>query len=253
MALVTSRKPGWTVPALVVVSFHLLLAAIPLHFSEAHTEEPPPIQLTLAEPAPLKEPDLLETLPEPLPEPPEVEPPPEIEPPPEPPPVPVVDNEPVALIESPVAVATEEREIPDEMPPEVPLVEEPREEDEEPPIPDTPIEPLPEAEPAPRTPPAPPVDWNTYGRGVMQAVESEIDYPRMALRRNLEGTAQVRIAVAHDGRLAGPPKITSSTGHAILDREVLRMVEAAAPFTAFPGHAEEQTREFVIPVRFRIR
>jgi TonB family protein len=96
------------------------------------------------------------------------------------------------------------------------------------------------------------VDLQGYGRGVFAAVAAKQRYPRMALRRGLEGTATVRIRVNRDGSLASAPQIVSSTNHEILDQEALRMVQAAAPFLTLPAGFQSEVAEFLIPIQFRI-
>lgn len=255
---VEERKTGrWTMPLVLVVAAHLGLAAIPLQFSTAHSQESPQVQIKLT-PVKLPEPEPIAQPVEPTPQPPLPEP----TPPPEPPPV--MAEVPKARPVKPALPVIEEIREPfeeevelveaDLEPVEEPLVEpveeelptlakaEPRELPEEAPVV--------EAEPAPR---AQPVDWQGYGRGILDAVNQEQRYPRMAARRGLEGTATVRIFVYRDGTLARTPDIVASTNHDLLDREALRMVESAAPFEAFPGSAEDEEQEFVIPVRFRLK
>lgn len=254
-------RPGWGWPIAVVVLVHLGLAAIPLHFSEAHSEEPPPIRLTFTAPTPV------ETPPEPVsePEPEEVVEAPVEEPVEKPEPAVVAEVPEQVVPEPKVAIAEEEPVV--DMPDVVDLPEEPEvaevvetTEVEESEL--AAIEPLPT--PAEEKPVAPApnldeeqpphkVDWQGYGRTMMQSVQSEQRYPRMAQRRGLEGTATVRVVINRDGTLSRTPDIVDSTSHRSLDREVLRMVEAAAPFAAFPGASDAEEQEFVIPVRFRLK
>ncbi|MBA2664923.1 MAG: energy transducer TonB [Bradymonadaceae bacterium] len=96
------------------------------------------------------------------------------------------------------------------------------------------------------------IDMRGYGMGVFSAVNAEQQYPRAATRFRLEGTAMVRIRINRDGTLAERPQIVTSTNHELLDREVLRMVEVAAPFQRLPAGFNEQVAEFVVPIRFRL-
>lgn len=254
---------GW--PLAVVVVFHLGLAAVPLHFSQASGEESPRINLTLS-PVVEEAPVIEETVAAEEPPPPVEEPPPAVEPPPVVEPPPMVVEEPVPQRESALAVVEEIPEVVEEVPE---LIEEEIEyvEAEEPV--DEPLterlaaldELLPIERSLERAPlPAPvvderareAVDWQGYGRAVMSAVHAEKRYPRMAARRGDEGDATVRIVIRRDGTLARAPELVDSTSHRSLDREVLRMVETAAPFESFPGMSDEDEQEFVIPVRFRL-
>lgn len=255
-----SPSREWVVPLVVVVAVHLGLAAIPLHFSTAHSQESPPqVQIKLT-PVQLPEPEpIVEAVVPPAPMPPAPQPPP----PPMPEPKPVVARAPEARPVEPVVAVVEE-------------IQEPLEEEIEPL--EAPIEysedsdsdyidelaalyaaatpeqfqrnrPVPTAQPSTQ---AEPVDWQTYGQKIIKTINKEQRYPRMAARRGLEGTATVRIFIHRDGTLARRPDIVASTNHDILDREALRMIESAAPFDAFPGSAEDEEQEFVIPVRFRL-
>lgn len=252
-----TKVRGWAVPLIVVVAVHLGLAAIPLHFSTAHSQESPQVQIKLT-PVTLPEPEPISQSMEPPPAP----APPELTPPPEP--SPVVAQAPKARpVEPAVAVVEEIREVVKEeveaaevLPEAVeepilePVEEEPSMVAKAEPLPPLKEQPVDTAEPAPK---AKPVDWQGYGRGILDSVNKEQRYPRMAARRGLEGTATVRIFIHRDGTLARQPDIVASTNHEILDREALRMVESAAPFEAFPHAAEEGEQEFVIPVRFRLK
>ena len=251
MASTNGQKlPGWGWPAVVVIVVHLGLAAIPIHFSQAHSEEPPMVALSMTplpelEPPPPEQPYELPDM--------EVER--EFEPIVEPEPVVEAVEPQPAPVETAVAVA---EEVPE------PVVEEP-------PV----VEDIPETQPVERAQPealalpdldvlreqrrqsraestAEPVDWQGYGRGLMQAVQDQQNYPRMARRMGWEGTATVRITVDRYGDLAGPPRVVDSSNYDALDEEALNMVESAAPFDSFPGAAGEDEREFVIPVRFRL-
>ena len=248
--------PGWGWPLAVVVVVHLALAAIPIEFSEAHSEERPAVALAMTAP-PEPQPDEpveefewpeLEAEPEP-----EVGPEPQPQPEPEPP-VEAVEPE-NSADDSEVAIAEELPEPPAEEPPveEEPVERQEVERDFEPEALSLPHRDIRQHRTTEPEPTAEPVDWQGYGRGVMQAVQSEQNYPRMARRMGWEGTATVRITVDRHGRLAGAPDLVDSSNHSALDEEALKMVKAAAPFDNFPGAADEEEREFVIPVRFRLQ
>ncbi|TFG96618.1 MAG: TonB family protein, partial [Myxococcales bacterium] len=81
-------------------------------------------------------------------------------------------------------------------------------------------------------------------RAIRERIQAAVDYPPLARMRRLEGVAQVRFAIAADGR---PQELAveGSTGHAILDRAALAAVEAAAPLPWVYGLLE-------VPVRFEL-
>lgn len=97
------------------------------------------------------------------------------------------------------------------------------------------------------------VDLEAYGSQLSRAVTAHKRYPAQARRLRLEGTVLVEVDVARDGSLSGPPVISRSSGHAVLDEEALRMVRAAAPFAALPAGLAGATAHFVLPIRFGIR
>jgi protein TonB len=90
-----------------------------------------------------------------------------------------------------------------------------------------------------------------YGRGLHALVGARKQYPVLARRMGLEGAARLRVRVHADGTLDGPPVVTTSSGHQLLDREALRMVEAAAPFPAFTGSGRG-TLTLVLTIRFAL-
>lgn len=258
----------WALPIAAVVVLHLGLVAVPVHFSEAHSEQPPPVELSMVAAPELESPPPAET-PDPEPDPePEPEPAPESEPEPKPEPepeAPIEANEPEQVPEEPeVAVADDKPNIEEEVTKEEVVEEDVEAVDEVVERPDVeevldlnpldssarPPEPTPEPKPAEE---AAAVDWQGYGRDVMQAVQSEKEYPRMAARMGWEGTTTVRITIDRDGELSTPPDIVDSSDHDALDEEVVRMVEAAAPFERFPSASDDDDQEFVIPIRFELR
>jgi protein TonB len=91
-------------------------------------------------------------------------------------------------------------------------------------------------------PPGPPLDERLLA--IRERIQAAIVYPTLARMRRLEGVAQVRFAIAADGR---PQElaVAGSTGHAILDRAALAAVEAAAPLPWVYGLLE-------VPVRFEL-
>jgi protein TonB len=94
-------------------------------------------------------------------------------------------------------------------------------------------------------------DLNSYLGFVQDRIGRGRRYPELAIRLGLEGVVEVRVRVNPDGSLAGPPVISSSSGHDILDQEALRMVARAAPFPALPGGVVRAT-DLTVPVRFHL-
>jgi protein TonB len=90
-----------------------------------------------------------------------------------------------------------------------------------------------------------------YGRGLHGLVAAKKQYPVLARRMGLEGVTRLRVRVRPDGTLDGPPVVTTSSGHDLLDREALRMVAAAAPFPTFTD-AGRAALSLVLSVRFAL-
>ena len=77
-------------------------------------------------------------------------------------------------------------------------------------------------------------------------------YPSRALTRRQEGTVAITFIINKDGRLAGY-RITHSSGHRLLDREVEKMLKRAAPFPPFPIDMEQEFIRLSLPVDFYIK
>lgn len=93
----------------------------------------------------------------------------------------------------------------------------------------------------------------SYGRGVYGAVQGQQRYPAAARRLGLEGKGVVKIRIDRRGRLVGKPMIHTSTGHDVLDKEALAMVERAAPFDAPPSAFDKDVATLVLPVHFKLK
>lgn len=75
-------------------------------------------------------------------------------------------------------------------------------------------------------------------------------YPFAAKRMGLSGKVIVGVCVSRTGRLATRPQLLKSSGHAILDKEALRMVGAAPPFQRLPNAFRRERYTFQIPIIF---
>lgn len=77
-------------------------------------------------------------------------------------------------------------------------------------------------------------------------------YPSRALTRRQEGTVAITFIINKDGKLAGY-RITHSSGHRLLDREVEKMLKRAAPFPPFPIDMAQEFIRLSLPVDFYIK
>lgn len=90
-----------------------------------------------------------------------------------------------------------------------------------------------------------------YELQIAHWVERHRDYPLVARRRGLEGTAIVRLRLAADGSLL-QAQIVRDTGHVLLDRAALGMVERAAPYPRAPAELGTAPVEILVPIQFSL-
>jgi protein TonB len=83
-------------------------------------------------------------------------------------------------------------------------------------------------------------------------LEKHKEYPRRAQRRRQEGMALLHFVMDRDGRVLDY-RIQESSGHALLDREVERMIERAQPLPEMPAEMQQARLELVVPVQFLLR
>jgi periplasmic protein TonB len=219
----------WWVPVAMAVCAHVGVAVLPVG-SPSGAPETPPVRAQLRLPPP--------------PPPPEPPPPVATPAPEEPPPVRARRTTPAPR--PPVPVPPEAELLPA---PEVPALA---------PVSRAPhalaATPLPEAPPPPPPrPPAPRIDLDGYRDGIQRAMHTVKRYPRMARSLGLEGHAEVIITIGRDGTLAAEPTLSRSSGHAVLDEEVLRMARAAAPFPPLPAGYPHERARLQVPVAFDLR
>jgi protein TonB len=73
----------------------------------------------------------------------------------------------------------------------------------------------------------------TYVGKIRQSIESEWQYPEVALRYGLQGKLALEFTILGDGHLEGL-RLLRSSGSSLLDDEALRAIKAAAPFPPIP-------------------
>ena len=85
-----------------------------------------------------------------------------------------------------------------------------------------------------------PVSLNTrdpiyvsYFNKIKQSIESQWEYPEVALRYGLQGRLSLEFAIASNGQLERL-RILRSSGSQVLDDEALRAIKAASPFPPIP-------------------
>jgi periplasmic protein TonB len=184
----------------------------------------------------------LEPLPVPVPQPVFVPPPPpEPEPPPpEPPP----EVKPLVTLPPP--------------PPRPrPLVRKPPEPQPTPQVAPAPVQ---EAPPpvaaAPVLPPAPnPVPAEAFARFealLVTHLERNKRYPRSAQIRREQGTVRLHFIMDRTGKVLSA-QVDASSGHQVLDEEVMALIRRAEPLPAFPAEMTQSQLELIVPIRFSLR
>jgi len=91
-----------------------------------------------------------------------------------------------------------------------------------------------------------------YAATLSAWLERHKQYPARAQRRRTQGAAVLYLAIGRDGRVLDT-WIELSTGHAILDDELMAMVERAQPLPAFPPEIRAERMEYHLSVDFALR
>lgn len=76
-------------------------------------------------------------------------------------------------------------------------------------------------------------------------------YPERAVRGHVTGSGTVRLTILSDGSVKNA-EVATSTQSGVLDDELLRMVERAAPFPSFPTDMNQSDVTLLVPVSFRL-
>jgi protein TonB len=76
-------------------------------------------------------------------------------------------------------------------------------------------------------------------------------YPERAVRGHVTGSGSVRLTISAAGSVKSL-EVATSTQSTILDDELLRMVERAAPFPSFPSDMTQSDVTLLVPVSFRL-
>ncbi|SEA83079.1 protein TonB [Thiothrix caldifontis] len=246
---------GFGVSALVHVS--LLLASLPLLLWQdklGKVEEPHPIPLSLAQFAPPPLPPVKSPTPQavtelPKPEPKPVEKPklkPEkkpIEKPkskpetkaadkPKPRPQPAREREPSPIPSPPAASASVAPAVPHPVTPA----------------------PRPAAKSA-TTKPAPVADNNAaeaaYRQKLQNLIATRKQYPRMAIKEEVEGTVTVSFTMLPNGTITGA-RVSQSSGNAWLDKAAVQAVNATSGALPFPASINKARWDFALKVNFKL-
>jgi protein TonB len=67
-----------------------------------------------------------------------------------------------------------------------------------------------------------------------------------------EGTVKITFTIASNGRVVSK-RISKSSGHALLDREVQDMLDRASPLPRIPSNLNRSSITITLPVAFNLR
>lgn len=90
-----------------------------------------------------------------------------------------------------------------------------------------------------------------YGNSLWGAISKHKKYPKIAAMRNWQGEAIVELELDGNGKLKSK-KIIQSSGHDVLDKQALEMVEKALPFPQPPEVLRGNNFTITVPVPFKL-
>jgi protein TonB len=76
-------------------------------------------------------------------------------------------------------------------------------------------------------------NYVTYFNKIKQSIESQWEYPQVALRYGLQGKLALEFTISGNGQLE-QVRLLRSSGSQVLDEEALRAIKASAPFPPIP-------------------
>jgi protein TonB len=92
----------------------------------------------------------------------------------------------------------------------------------------------------------------TYGQSISKEIKRYQKYPPTAQRRGWEGTAEVLLQIAADGKVTGIT-LGKSSGHSMLDDEALDMVRRASPLPQAPPDLRGRALVVTVPIVFKLQ
>ena len=110
----------------------------------------------------------------------------------------------------------------------------------------------PQPTPAATPPPPDPRLLTRYGDTLSEHFAGAQTYPRLAAMRGWEGEVLLRLTIGPGGNLLSV-RVLRSSGHEILDRHAVALVEGSGPLPRPPRGSDRQDLEITVPVRYRLR
>lgn len=111
------------------------------------------------------------------------------------------------------------------------------------------------ADPAPSAPSAPAADagsLETYRMDLLRMARKYKRYPRVAMDNNWEGRAVVRMVIGPNG-LISSVSVTTTSGHQILDKQAIDMIQKAKPLVQIPAALRGKEFSVEIPVIYSLK
>lgn len=90
-----------------------------------------------------------------------------------------------------------------------------------------------------------------YGNALWGAISKHKKYPKVAAMRGWQGEAVVELELDGNGKLKSK-KIIQSSGHEVLDKQALEMVEKALPLPVPPDALRGTNFTITVPVPFKL-
>lgn len=92
---------------------------------------------------------------------------------------------------------------------------------------------------------------NDYQIQLLGYLRKHQRYPKMAVRRKIQGYTVLRVSVDRSGNVVNADMELSSE-KSVLDKEAFKMLERANPLPAIPTDIPDEEFEFLVPVRFKL-
>ena len=92
---------------------------------------------------------------------------------------------------------------------------------------------------------------NNYSNLLRAHIAKHKKYPRIAQRRKMQGEVIIAIQIRGDGSLISK-NIQRSSGHSVLDKEGMNMMEKSKPFPVPPDTLKNSVTNVVVPIAFNL-
>lgn len=95
-------------------------------------------------------------------------------------------------------------------------------------------------------------DLGSWQKDVNNAIAKKQSYPRAALRKEIEGQVRVEINIDRDGNIVAH-SLKSSSGHAVLDKEVPKLMKRVSPLPTPPASVNDNELTMVVPLAWSLQ